>query len=268
MKISVVMQSYLGHYPGARSRPKEKFVRAINCFLSQTYKDKELIIVSDGCKETKKIYDLIYKDNPLIKFRFLSRQKNEKLMYVGEKNSQQIVTYRRGKPRRIGNEMASGDLVCYYDTDDIMLPNRLSDIYRDWKDKPKEIKWSSNPIRIMHLEKWKMPKDEEQKQIEIEKRKKLQYSLERYGIYEPFYVEVSVPRNYIAAASAALVHRRKIKTKWEDSELITTAEGKVISGLTEDHKFLNSMRKNDDPKGFRQENICTVVCHYKDLWDV
>ena len=48
MKISVIMQSYLGEYPGARSNPKYKFVRAVNSFLLQKHPDKELIIVSDG----------------------------------------------------------------------------------------------------------------------------------------------------------------------------------------------------------------------------
>ena len=189
-------------------------------------------------------------------------------MYVGDQNSEHIVTYRRGLPRRIGNEVATGDLVCYFDTDDIMLPNRLGDIHKAWKDKPDEVKWSSNPYRIMHMTKWNVPKDPKLLNEELKKREKVQISLKKYGIYEPFYVEISVPNGHISAASCALVHKRQIQAKWEDCELVTTIDGKRISGFTEDHKFLKNMIKLDDKNGFRQQSICTVVCHYRNLWDV
>ena len=61
MKISVVMQSYLGDYPGSRKDSKNKFVRAVSSFLRQTHEDKELVIVSDGCEDTKKLYKLFKK---------------------------------------------------------------------------------------------------------------------------------------------------------------------------------------------------------------
>ena len=54
--ISVIMPSYLGEYPGSRSNPKEKFIRAVESFRLQDHSKKELIIVSDGCEITNSIY--------------------------------------------------------------------------------------------------------------------------------------------------------------------------------------------------------------------
>ena len=50
MKISVIMASFL--QMGHKTNQDIKFVRAVKSFLNQTYKDKELIIVSDGCQKT------------------------------------------------------------------------------------------------------------------------------------------------------------------------------------------------------------------------
>src|SRR6185369_13498974 len=53
--ISVIMPSYLGDYPGAAKKREQKFIRAIDSFLNQVFDDTELIIISDGCKDTVRI---------------------------------------------------------------------------------------------------------------------------------------------------------------------------------------------------------------------
>ena len=63
MKISVIMASWLG---AKRPHLDKKFVRAVNSFLKQTHEDKELIIVSDGCQITNKLYEEHYKMNPIV----------------------------------------------------------------------------------------------------------------------------------------------------------------------------------------------------------
>ena len=43
-KISIIMQSYLGNYPGSRKDSHSKFLRAVQSFQNQLYKNCELII--------------------------------------------------------------------------------------------------------------------------------------------------------------------------------------------------------------------------------
>ena len=144
MKISVIMQSYLGNYPGSRSNPEEKFHRAVKSFLNQTYSEKELVIVSDGCPKTMKIFYENYALYDNIKFLYLHNSKER--MYSLENGN----TLYRGKPKAMGVEFATGDIITYMDSDDIILPKRLEDLYLNWKDKDDNILWSNNPMRYMN----------------------------------------------------------------------------------------------------------------------
>ncbi len=111
MKISVVMASYLGEYPGCASNREFKFKRAVESFLNQTYEDKELIIVADGCNITESLYNELYKDNGSIIFT-----KIEKDITFG------------GATRNKGIELANGEYICYLDTDDFFSENHLQKI--------------------------------------------------------------------------------------------------------------------------------------------
>lgn len=111
MKISVVMASYLGEYPGCASNREYKFKRAVDSFLNQTYDNKELIIVSDGCDITENIYNELYKDNENI-----TLSKIEKDVTFG------------GNTRNKGIELSSGDYICYLDSDDFFSENHLKKI--------------------------------------------------------------------------------------------------------------------------------------------
>lgn len=88
-----------------------KFRRAVNSFLSQTYHNKELIVVSDGCLQTVKIlisaysYELF---SEIIKLRVLSKQ-----------------PIFSGFVRQAGLEMADGHVICYLDADDFFGRNHL-----------------------------------------------------------------------------------------------------------------------------------------------
>lgn len=112
MKISVIMPSFLGEYEGAAIGRKDKFKRAVTSFLTQTYENRELIIVSDGCAITEKMFK-----SEFSKFSHL-------IKLVSEPKSDQF----SGHPRNVGVKEASGDIICYLDTDDYMEPHHLKNI--------------------------------------------------------------------------------------------------------------------------------------------
>lgn len=103
------MASKLSYYKGSSSNRSEKFIRSVNSFLLNTYPNKELIIISDNCDITEKIYNNNYKDIENIKF-------------IYEKSSGGLF---RGLIREIGVKKSDGDIITFLDTDDELLPNHL-----------------------------------------------------------------------------------------------------------------------------------------------
>lgn len=120
MRISVIMASYLGEYPGCASNRVFKFKRAVDSFILQNYNNKELIIVSDGCDITESLYNELYKNNENIIFVKIEKQ----------------VTF-SGETRNKGIELSTGDYICYLDTDDFLSRQHLENISKqitthDW----------------------------------------------------------------------------------------------------------------------------------------
>lgn len=114
------MASYLGDYPGCASNRTYKFKRAVDSFISQSYNNKELIIVSDGCDITESLYNNLYKNNDDILFIKIEKQ----------------VTF-SGETRNIGIDLSTGDFICYLDTDDFFSKTHLENISKqitthDW----------------------------------------------------------------------------------------------------------------------------------------
>lgn len=262
MKISVVMQSYLGDYPGSRKDPKNKFLRAVSSFLRQKHQDKELVIVSDGCEDTKKIYDLFFADNKQIKFCYVAKEKDSERMYELNNN---VLSY-RGKPRALGVTLSSGDIITYFDSDDIMLPNRLSDLNSHWEKQPEEIKFATNPLRFLHTN--ALGKDNITGERMLPENPNVQINLKNYGYMDQeFYLSRAVLPPYIYGATCSLSHRKKITAEWRDTQRILNENGDVISGTSEDMDFLKQLMKIG--AGSTIESPTLVICHYrKGLWDV
>jgi glycosyltransferase involved in cell wall biosynthesis len=134
-KISVIMPSYLGDYPNAAKDRETKFRRAIISFLDQDYQHKELIIVSDGCEITDRIFPCLvnYGDglpNP-------RRQEVEfwesslyplKLVRISK---QPLFS---GNVRNAGIQHATGEIITYLDTDDIIQRHHLKSIVEQMGD--------------------------------------------------------------------------------------------------------------------------------------
>lgn len=117
MKVSVIMASYLGDYPGRASNPEKKFVRAVKSFLTQTYKNKELIIVADGCELTKRLYDYNFDEYDNIKLVTIDKQP----VYSG-------------LCRNAALEVASGDIITYLDNDDVFGKKHLEKIISQFEE--------------------------------------------------------------------------------------------------------------------------------------
>lgn len=112
LKLSIIMASFLGEYQNSAKDRIKKFHRAVNSFINQTYSNKELIIISDGCEVTQNEYNKHYINNPNIR------------LLVSEK--QPIFS---GKIRDIGCRSASGDIISYLDsvTGDRCVPVKIMD---------------------------------------------------------------------------------------------------------------------------------------------
>lgn len=131
MRISVIMPSYLGTYEGCAPNRQATFVRAVNSFLSQRHKDRELIILSDGCKDTNRI----------------TKEKWMPELRLGIIKLIELVRHDlfTGIVRQAGIEAATGDVLLSLDTDDWMMPHHLTSIACSYD---KNTQWAYNDYWI------------------------------------------------------------------------------------------------------------------------
>lgn len=115
--FSVIMPSYLGEYSRSAKDKIVKFRRAVDSVINQTFTDFELIIVSDGCIETKR--------------QLLAMSREPGFAKVLQKVSGYSIpkqTLWSGIPRNCGINKAKGDFIIYLDTDDKYEPDYLLDL--------------------------------------------------------------------------------------------------------------------------------------------
>ena len=100
-RFSIIIASYLGHYPGAASNREQKLIRAINSVMNQTFTDWEVIVIADGCEKTFQLVCDHYLDNDRIKCYLISKAE----MFAGA-------------PRNVVIQQADGAFIIYLDNDD------------------------------------------------------------------------------------------------------------------------------------------------------
>jgi len=253
MKISYIMQSYLGEYPGSRSDSDKKFLRAVQSFIDQEDKDSELIIVSDGCEITHKLYYKHFKKDNRIKYVYVDKDTPNMYRSDSIKNEDR---YYRGVPRQVGRSLVTGEITTYMDSDDFLMKDsttKLKSVWNDVYDKfdvLTNISWYDNikafdfeleydqlgdhdPILIDGLGgKWyavKMPKDEKTGEVGF--------------VRTPWLTS----------------HKSEILTKWRD------INGKDGVDIGEDTDF--SIRAFRENRVAYIEEPIYVRCHYSERWD-
>lgn len=99
MKFSVIMPSRLIHYGNCAQFLDQKLARAIDSVLAQSFKDFELIVISDDCDETVMI---------------VSKYKDKRIKLLRVKHYADFDNL----PRNTGIDNAQGEIIIYLDIDD------------------------------------------------------------------------------------------------------------------------------------------------------
>lgn len=233
MKISIVMMSYLGHYPGARSNPVPKFNRAVQSVVDQTYKDWELIIVSDGCELTNNEYEKNWSGYSNIKL--LKTTKSEKPW--------------PGTKRQLGVDHATGDWICYLDADDMFLDYRLAS-FAEKVESGYEAFFDSYVINPSDPKKWRAHSFPNLTRCEWGTRDKTSIELERGGIV---YFKKKIDIN--PQGTWCIFHKRDISVKWQD-----------LNTIGEDTLFIKNLREEYNYKTLPVSGY--VICHLSNRVDI
>lgn len=243
LKISVVMQSFLGDYPGSRTNPEEKFIRAVKSFLDQSNKNTELVIVSDGCKITERLHLEHFSGEERIKYHFCDSGDK---MY-SEKSG---VKFYRGTPRQKGVDLTTGDIITYMDSDDFLLKDFLMVLKLYWISNP-QIDWLMNQGWFDNVEMIKNPVDG---YFTLFEERVLEDAKIIEGL-ESLWFESRLKAKNIIMSPALTSHRKSCQTKWKDTW-----------GNSEDKDFNVRLRK-EYLKGGLFYFPGYVRCHLRDKWD-
>ena len=247
IKVSVVMQVNLKEYPNSRDNASNKFVRAVESFRNQIYKNCELIIVSDGCHKAHQQYNRSWSNEKNIRFIFADRT-GSPLMYedMGEGRK-----YYRGFSRGLGVAAATGSIITYLDSDDYLLPEFTMTQMLIYNSAPEKDWWINTSWydhanvdnSTQNLDAIEDPKDTNA--IKLDKLP---------GSWK----QMKTKENRIIMAPWLFTHKATCTTKWRD----------VISEITsEDVDFHNRLRK-EYPNGTAYSRPIYARCHYKNIWDV
>lgn len=238
LKISIVMQSYLGDYFSSRKDPEYKFRRAVNSFLNQWYDNQELIIVSDGCQKTWEIYKNEYSHIPNIKFVYLDKKTNLNLY---DKTNDGKKLY-RGIPRNFGITAAEGDIIAYLDTDDMLYYNCTSTLANLYKNNPDK-DWFLNRTWISMVQDTWINTD-------------TSYAIEIDGLPGKW-MSIFLPEEQEMHSTMLVSHRNILNVRWVDNY-----------DYGEDGVFIDNLIKNYPNYGKHDDPLYVYCHHYLGRYDV
>jgi len=206
IKISVIMASFLTDYDFSATDRVTKFHRAVRSFLNQSYPKKELVIISDGCSITSSEVRH-YDGYPEIKHIQIDKQ-----------------PLFSGNVRKVGCIMATGDVICYLDTDDLLGVNHLNAIANgfnyhtdaDWVYFDDYIIYRFNPVTNDILSQAK-------RDVELE-----------FGII----------------GTSSIAHKNRLDINWEG-----------FDGYGHDWNFIKNRLIDSGKKYYKIDNAEYFVCH-------
>jgi len=152
MKVSIIIPIYLGKYATAANNREEKLFRAINSATEQTYKDIEVVCMIDTCPVALRLFQTqIDKIN-------INKVKIFELKYNKFVNNRFV--FNPCLPRQAGIDIATGDVICYLDSDDYLTEDHVQKIVNNfsgnwvyfdawlWNLKTKQ--WRRDNVTISH----------------------------------------------------------------------------------------------------------------------
>lgn len=239
MGISVVMASYLGEYPGSRSNPIDKFIRAVKSFQNQTHIDKELVIVSDGCEITNGLYTAYFKQDTSIKL--VQCEKREHAW--------------PGELREAGRSLAKYDWITYLDSDDIILKDHLKIIEN-------KIKSLHESERLLFNSHYLIPMSENPSKefnafigLDEDQYRDFYNGLEFNNEVE---IKMAAAKNIGHTGTWQITHHKHIPTRWMNSNKIG-----------EDSYFIQRLKTIENWQEYRgQYIICHMAVNRKVIWDI
>ena len=260
-KISVIMQSYLSEYEGSRKNPIEKFHRSVRSFLDNTYKNSELVIVSDSCQITHNEYHSNYSGNNRIKYVFISKPSNDNMYQKVDGQN----TY-RGEPRAIGVSVAQGKIITYLYSDDYLIIDGLQKIIEEAYLKSPDSSWWINmshfdekSIALLYNKITSMRNDNIQYNKSFDKLidilEPFENKVYRFGNIEADFVKTTLKKGHVTGVTFSLTHKKDININWRNT-----------IGTSEDVDF--SRRLREKYKGHLYNEPIYVRCHYRGVWDV
>jgi glycosyltransferase involved in cell wall biosynthesis len=116
MRFSVILPSRLIPYQGCAKYLDQKLVRAVKSVIDQSFEDFELIIIADGCPETKEIVSNNFTDERIVLLECTHKAVFDNL------------------PRNTGLSKARGEYIIYIDADDYWGRKHLAIIDHSLKD--------------------------------------------------------------------------------------------------------------------------------------
>jgi len=238
--ISVVMPSFLGEYPGSRSNPTEKFIRAVESFKAQIHSQKELIIVSDGCEITNQIYEEKWKKDSYIKL--IKCEKSDSTW--------------PGTLREVGRSVSMYEWIWYLDTDDMILQNHLSLISTAITVAPEGTTVLFDTYYMLPLP--ENPTDLMFRYLGMSNNLE-EYLKVRQGC------ELTIIGQKIAATKAMgqngtwqIVHHKEVPHRWRNS-----------ATMGEDLDFINRLKTTEKYSTFRgQFLLCHNTASRKTIWEI